>query len=305
MRAVRNLFPGVNPHLNSLVIETGWAEFHNQYIGDLVRTMQGDLRQLGYIARSESALQIRQLSDEGQVTLRYPRADVAIYAKDTQTTAAPPPTATPGEIVLPLPAMTTITEDQAEYRAIAIYTTTDDQLPIAWVEVLSPTNMPGERHFDSYAAKRHMLLLQGIVFVEVDLLHPFPPTFANIPHDKAYRITVIDPRPDITQGLGRTRLFGVDEAIPQMMIPLVGDDKITIDFNAAYQKTFTEVYFGDRLDYRKYPTDIERYPEWDQSWIANRMIAILQTEGDLETAVIQQPEYTYRQARKLIAQKLG
>ena len=53
---------------------------------------------------------------------------------------------------------------------------------------------------------------------------------------------------------GKTEFFGfrVDEPIPVIAIPLMGDEAVTVDLGAVYDFTFSEdAVFGSRLvDYR-------------------------------------------------------
>jgi hypothetical protein len=164
--------------------------------------------------------------------------------------------------------------------------------PVAWIELVSPSNKPGSSDFAAYEEKRRLLLRGGVVFVEMDYLHESPPTFEGIaiysrrrgqppqPGSHPYRITVIDPRPDVWQGQGRSRQFDVDEPIPPITIPLNGDDVLKFDFNPPYQKTFAEMLYGDEVDYRQLPANFEAYSPDDQARIVNRMLAVLEAARD-------------------------
>jgi hypothetical protein len=71
-----------------------------------------------------------------------------------------------------------------------------------------------------------------------------------------------------------------------MTIPLAGEDTLTFDFGAAYRKTFSEMLYGNEVDYAEFPLYFERYSEADQARIASRMLAVLkaaQSGVNLET----------------------
>jgi hypothetical protein len=80
-------------------------------------------------------------------------------------------------------------EELSPYRAVAIYEyIVGDPLrgePVAWIELLSPSNKPGGQDASYYRDKRLKLLQSGVVFVELDYLHESSPTFEGFP---SYRI---------------------------------------------------------------------------------------------------------------------
>ncbi len=135
--------------------------------------------------------------------------------------------------------------------------------------------------------------------MELDYLHESGATFGplgryRIPqrqaadaHAHPYRIAVIDPRPNFDEGKAYIAEFDVDEAIPMLTIPLNDNDQLRFDFDAPYQKTYTETLYGlELVDYRKLPLHFDRYSPADQARIANRMIAVLwalEQGEDLET----------------------
>lgn len=303
VRSIKNQYLGINAHLQSkLQTEGGWDSFHANHIPDLARLLQVQLRSLGYEAEVEQSLQIKHSVDP----TRYPKADVMIYDPDPVRAFQP---VTPfsstntQEIVMPIPSLLNLTDEQLEfYKAIAIYKVAanrqDRGEPIAWIELLSPSNKPTGRDFETYREKRTQILQAGIVFVEIDYLHQYPPTLAGLanyrpysrnqkpePGSHPYRITVIDPRPDFLEGQGRSRQFDVDDPIPVIVIPLSANDKLDFDFGAPYRKTFEEMFYGDKVDYSELPVNFELYGEFDR--IVSRMLVVLdaaQNGGDLERA---------------------
>jgi hypothetical protein len=259
----------------------------------MAAVMQGQLRQMGYEEAIEQSLQIRRVGEPD----RYPISDVSIY--DTQPARAAQglfPTSTPltGFASVPTLELLDISEeDISYYRAIGIYETRSrgpqGSTPIAWIELLSPSNKPGGRDFERYIAKRGQILQTAIVFVEIDYLHEQPSTFKKLPSyiprqrseqlqpgASPYLITVIDPRPELDTSESRLYAFHVDDALPVVDIPLNAADVLTFDFGTPYQQSFETMYYGDKVDYSQLPVNFDRYREPDQARIVSRMIAVLE-----------------------------
>lgn len=319
VRSIKNQYRGINAHLQSRVQDSAnlWSSFHLNYIADLQRSLNAILPPLGYIAEAEQGLQIQRFGAEW----RRPRSDVTIY--DTEPARPPkaassPPLANTAELVVPSIEMFEEVEEAYFYKAILIYEFKEDLgEPVAWIELLSPSNKPRGRDYNDYRQKRQKLLDNGIVFVEIDYLHETPPTVLPVanyrprnappePGSHPYRISVTDPRPTFAQGQGRIREFDVDDPIPTMTIPLSGEDAIPFDFNRPYQKTFEEVGYGNRVDYRELPINFDRYSPADQTRILRRMLTVLeaaQRGEDLEHAPLPlREEVTLEDALALLAQ---
>lgn len=301
--SLKNQYRGVNAHLHSIwQAQGGWDSFHFIHIGDLFKTLRGQLRPMGYTADVQQALQIRR---SGQSAGR-PESDISIY--DTLPERLMPPAHSPqhvgsaGELVLTMPEVLNLKlEEIAPYRAIGIYDTvpgrSEHGQPVAWIELLSPSNKPGGQDAAYYYDKCLKLLQSGIVLVEIDYLHETPPTFTGIPNyraendddqlpARAYRINVIDPRPEFLQGHAQIHQFDVDVPIPVVQIPLNAGDTVACDFDGVYQRTFEEALYGDMVDYGLMPPRFNRYRREDQARIAARMLAIIkaaQAGIDLET----------------------
>jgi hypothetical protein len=88
------------------------------------------------------------------------------------------------------------------------------------------------------------------------------------------------------RGLASFNEFAVDAPIPTLNIPLSGDDQLTFDFDAPYQRLYREMLYGlDTVDYATLPPNFERYSPADRARIANRMLAVIaaaQAGVDLE-----------------------
>lgn len=287
IRAKRNQYRGLNPHLHSFwQAEQKWNRFHNYHIGQLMAAMKAQLLPMGYTAEMDESLQIRRVGDD----VRRPRSDVLIRDLDPQRAALPLAVTAGGQAV----ALEELTEEDVEhpYSAVVIYEESGDA--VGWVELLSPSNKGDQRDAYTYLAKRRLLLEKGLVFVELDYLHETPPTFDRLPDYSAhqpnahpYRIAVIDPRPEYRRAQVYLHEFGVDAPIPTVKIPLNAGDSLVFDFDAAYQKTFEEALYGYDIDYRQLPMNFDRYSPADQLRIVTRMLTIItaaQQKQDLEAA---------------------
>jgi len=267
LKSVRNQFLGINPLLHSqLQVGGGWDNFHVNHISDLTRFLQRDLRPMGYLAQAEQSLQIRRND-----AIRSPESDVTIY--DPQQRTENQSTLT-GGLALSVPELLELDEaDLATYRSIGIYQKDGRGEAVAWLEVLSPANKPGGRHFSAYRDKRTALLQAGLVFIELDYLHHQAPTVA-VPENSPYRILIIDPHPDWLSGQGHVYPIQVDEKLPTLEIPLTGKNVLQFDFDAPYQRTYESLFFGDGVDYQQLPTAWENYQPEDQARILSRLLTL-------------------------------
>ncbi len=303
VRSIKNQYLGINAHLHSYwQAEGGWKEFHTSHIVDLARMLKAQLLPIGYTAAIQDSLQIRR-ADE---VIGRPESDVAIYDLDPVRPfmAARADVAVTGQVTLALPEiLSEYYEELSEYRALGIYQTQSHRErgePVAWIELLSPSNKLHSQDLPQYRRKRLGLLRSGVVFIELDYLHESPPTFARIPLYAAwrrkqvpaanahpYRIVVVDPRPTIPVGKAYHYQFDVDEPLPSVAIPLNDEDVLHFDFNTPYHYTLEANLFGlELMDYSQLPDHFNRYSNADQARIAARMVAVLQaahTGIDLES----------------------
>lgn len=290
----KNQYLGINAHLHShWQTQGGWNNFHNRHIGDMAGMLRQQLVPIGYTAYIEESLQIRRKGD----SVREPKADILI--SDRQPDRIVRETSHQTAILTVAEMVEEDEETEKPYRAIVIYELEKKEYgePIAWIELLSPTNKGNDQDARIYRAKRRVLLDNGFTFVEIDYLHESPSTFMHWPdyskrqgrssEAHPYRIVVLNPRPDITFGPAEPYEFDVDERIPAVPIPLLGDERIMFDFDACYQKTFEEMVYGlEFVNYEELPLHFQRYSPADQTRIARRMLVVLEAKAqgiDLET----------------------
>ncbi|MBZ0288197.1 MAG: DUF4058 family protein, partial [Anaerolineae bacterium] len=259
----------------------------------LTSALKARLLPMGYTAESQQSLQIRRFGEPAG----KPESDVTVYDSDVfrarKPYASPGDMGLPAELVLNMPEAASNVEEIEQYRAIAIYSyevgKPDRGEPVAWLELLSPSNKPGGQDAAYYRNKRWKILHSGIIFVELDYLHESPPTFDGIPSyapfgrprvsdpgAHPYHVVVADPRPIFDEGKVYPHEFDVDREIPTVTIPLNGSDTLKFDFNEPYKKTFTEMLYGlEWVDYSQLPLNFDRYSGDDQVRILARMLYVL------------------------------
>jgi len=308
----KNQYRGVNPHMHSLWQGIGkWNRFHNVHIAQLLIALKTELLPMGYTAETEESLQIRRIADSPS----SPRADILIGNQDPHRALQKPSAGFSTTATIPLVDL--IEEDEEldyPYYSVAIYerlSDGDSSIPVAWLELLSPSNKGSKLDAQAYRAKRKKLLQSGLVFVEIDYLHETPSTFEHLPDytkkdqgSHPYRIVVIDPRPTFEDGRIALYQFDVDSPIPTVEIPLHADDRLHFDFDRVYQKTFEDALYGFDMDYTQWPMNIERYSKADQQRVGERLVAVLRAAAnatDLETGPFNTSSMSLSNAQKHIA----
>lgn len=302
VKSRKNLYgkPGnaaINAHLHSSLQHeySAWNGFHGVLISELAAALQSQLdRTFGdrYAVDVTQALQIRddEPNESGASTGKrrafVPDLSIVQTSPPHQPTTAHRPLALP-EATLVLSALETIYEN--EYlTALAIRELIDGELgaQITWIEILSDANKVGGSGYKQYREKRAATIAKGISLIEVDLLHETTSPIQGIPSYRrqesgatAYYIAVTDMRAEVSEELrNRTHIFtfGVDEAIPQIYIPLKRKDWIPFDFGACYEATY-ERFPGitRRVDYEQLPPEIDTYSSEDQKRILKRQRLIM------------------------------
>lgn len=304
IQSLKNQYIGVNAHLHSRLqnMPAGWEIFHGNHVTHLGEAIYRILPR-GYIVDTERSMQIREYHPTtGEPVIvkkpRRPQPDITISstapslssATSTSISAASVPT-------LLLPAIETVGVDEEIYlTAIAIreLETEGKEIgePVAWIELLSPTNKLGIGAFQ-YIEKRFSTLQAGIIIVELDYLHQTPSPITKVPsyldsERGAYPYTAIvtDPHPSLQEGETRVYGFGVEQELPTIIIPLLGNDKITLDLGQVYRHTYESTNsYSSRVDYEREPEHFDTYSPADQARIKQRMRTVQhyhQQGADLE-----------------------
>lgn len=235
IRADRNLYPGVNPHLNSFLQQPngGWKGFHNLFLAQIYAALEQRLPAAYYVA-NEQSLQI------GIYDAEYV-ASLVIYRMVEGGFPGEPVT----RIELLSPANKAPGSDYALYlmkREETLYS----GLRLVEIDLLHERR-PILRAVPSY-----------------------PDREANA---SPYSITINDPRPTFQQGMARIYTFGVLDPLPALDIPLDDDDTVTVDFGAAYHATVnnSRLFRSILVDYEQLPAPFDAYAPDDQQRIREFM----------------------------------
>jgi hypothetical protein len=276
-----NQYNGINAHLHSLLQSEGggWEVFHGAYITYLTEAIDSVLP-TGYYVLNEKSLQINLLDlSTGDANRSRSRPDLSIYER-----TEPSPgiitfaSATAPTLILSIPE--TLPDEDYLQSVIVYQQVSDEAIPIVRIELLSPANKPGGSYADVYTEKRKEALESGSRLIELDFLHETRSHIALIPSyprkepkSHPYIVAVSDPHPSLERGYTTIYGFDVDALIPKIDVPLSGEDKVGIDFDAAYQRTFaSNRYYGTILvDYEQLPINFDSYTEADQQRIRERM----------------------------------
>jgi Protein of unknown function (DUF4058) len=283
LQAESNLFNGLNPHLMSLLQTAGFGattsaypSFHADHITH-IKDFLNDYLPPQYIALTEPSLQIQARQQDTFIKDSQVAPDVAIYkSQSTQAHAQQPSTTADLQLELQL-------DELESWSSVAVYAVdhTIHGTPIVRLELLSPANMSGGSYAEVYQQNRAKSLLSGTSLIEIDYLHEYASPVKGIPQypidkqSKAYNITVS--RPQIKKV--DVYLFGVNEPLPSVLIPLVGEDFIRFDFGEPYTFTWKKSRFWFYIDYSQDPLRMNSYSPKDQEIIRARMQEIQQSFG--------------------------
>jgi len=276
LRSDKNLYPGINPHLNSLLQQPDgdWQSFHAYHLINIAQILNRILPR-GYKAKPEQSLQIKIYNPPDEFVSKS-RSDVlvmrehAFHKQEFSTAERSTPTLT-------LP-MTEVVSEMDELTALVIY---KGNKPITRLELLSPANKPPGSYYTNYLAKRDETLYSGMRFVEIDYLHERHPTTDKVASyvegvrgAYPYHIIVFDPHPTFEQGKINFFGFGVLSPMPLVSIPLENDESVRFDFGEAYNMTFSERPFCEEVDYEQEPANFNAYALVDREGIRQHMAEI-------------------------------
>lgn len=275
----KNLYPGVNAHLNSFLQQEGggWESFHKDHITYLREALDEHLPP-GYFTFSEKSLQIGEFDPgSGREARSKLVPDVTVYRTPKITTRAHVGTVEVSSPTLTFP-LPSVLDDEQELSGLVIYQAGEGSLlgrPVTRVEILSPANKPTGSYYRIYREKQFETLKSGLRLVEIDYLHQTPPVDPRLPsyihQDKnafPYMICVSDPRPTFEQGTLSLYGFLVDSVIGVISIPLAGADVVLVDFGRVYNRTFESWRFAEAIvDYEQDPVNFDRYTPEDQAKI--------------------------------------
>jgi hypothetical protein len=284
----KNLYPGINPHLNSRLQKSGggWKGFHNSHLTDIARAVDARLPS-GYYIANEQSLQVgtydaETLSPVDKPSLSYP--DIAVFREGS--TGSQSVSESHDIPTLTLPLLELIDEPEEYIGSLVIYRLESGDYPgapVTRIELLSPANKAPGSDYGAYLSKRAETLYSGVRLVEIDYLHERRPVIPRVPsypdHEQnayPYHIIVSDPRPNVPKGKADIFRFGILDPLPTINIPLDAADTVAINFNEVYQLTFesVRVFRTVLVDYEQAPINFDAYTPADRDAIRERMAAI-------------------------------
>ena len=278
-----NQYVGVNPHLMSELQTPGsgsntslYPDFHLSGIAQIKNTLNRELLPPGYRANAETSLQISSKYESSS-----PEPDVGIYSKSPR--AALSGKEKRESAAQPSAVLDLVIEQPDHPMGIGIHNKLG-QL-VTWIEVLSPSNMPGQPHAAAYQANRARCLKSGVPLVEIDLLHeyrsptpgvpPYPPVEGQTEASNPYLITVSNPRAEEVE----MYRWGINEHLPIVAIPLGGHDAIDFNFHSWWENIWRDGRLGDFVDYSVEPARMNKYSTRDQEIIREPMQTIAETRS--------------------------
>lgn len=284
----KNLYPGINPHLNSALQLKGggWEMFHAETISAIRRMLDVHLPS-NYYATSEKSL---QLSEVGLDHLRdsTTRPDVSIIKRADALEPRSP-------VTVAQPSMTLLLDDYLTDEdfldAVNIYQYHLGEFPgrlVTRIEILSPTNkLPNRIGYNHYLVKRGETLQAGVNLVEIDYLHTTKPILKELPsyHDYEpvafpHMILVSFPHKDDQRGRTDVYGIGIDDSLPTIAIPLSKETLVALDLGAIYNRLYAETrVFQLMSDYAAEPAQFDRYQPQDRQRIRAMMAAIAAERG--------------------------
>lgn len=282
----QNLFVGLNPHLLSLFQTSGMEDmtstfpsFHGDHITHIKDFLNRQLPRT-YLAVSESSLQIKARTSDYNPFMKdsLPRPDVAIYQQRAGSGGALAEMASPPTLHLELEL-----DELQEMMGIGIYEIKAGEhriygKPLVRLELLSPANMLGESYGAAYQQNRTKTLLGGTPLIEIDYLHEYLSPIIGVPDypvdegAKPFYIAVSNPK---QKGVD-VYLFGINEPIPTVPIPLLDDEVLNFDFGEPFIYTWETSRFGTFVDYSIEPLRMENYSPADQVIIRAHLATIRQ-----------------------------
>jgi hypothetical protein len=281
IKADHNLYPGINPHLNSALQQPGggWQSFHTYHLILLAQHVNAALP-LTYYAQPEASLQIRIYDPPVERDSPH-RPDMLISRLAGRAE-------TPSVTAIHLAPTHVLALDEAldpfdDLVALVIY---QDDRPVTRIELLSPANKWPGSYYHTYIGKRAEALHSGLRVIEIDFLHERRPTLTTIPDYSTreaealpYHILVMDPRLMREEGPVKEYGFGISDPLPVLSLPLDGTDVVPVDFGSVYQQTLRERPYPHRIDYAQEPANMSAYTEADQAAIRAYMARIREERG--------------------------
>lgn len=280
MVTLKNPYAGINPQLNSRLQTKGtpeqpsmWPPFHGLNIATILEGLNSQLP-LNYRAVNEMSLQSRGEDPTDTVIISHPQPDITVFQQEPRggVAVAEAPVITPT-------AQLTIEENidpEDLMQAIVVRKLTGQSTfgePVLRIELLSPSNKRDGSHYLAYRARRLEALQSSIPLVEIDYLHESLspvmgwPNYPDVEGSTPYYIAIHDNRMGWDKGITSVYGWRVNQKIPQLTLPLDGENVLLFDFDPPYQQTYERGRWGQIAAIDEKPLRLESYAREDQKAI--------------------------------------
>lgn len=247
-------FPGMNPYLEEPAL---WAGIHHWLITEIARSLNPLVNPNYFVAIEErvyetiddspvligvpdnSIAHSARVSSESPVAVLEPQVAIQADRQSLSQSASQPLSVT-------VPLRTTVREGYLEIRRFG------SEAVVTVIEVLSPKNKRSREGRAQYENKRAQILGSRTHLVEIDLLRQGEPMpLVGSVERSHYRILVSrsDRRPQAD-----LYIFNLSDPIPQLPIPLEGDDPTPIlDLKHMLETIYDQGSYTLRLNYQQLP----------------------------------------------------
>lgn len=257
-------FPGMNPYLEHPSV---WHDFHERFCPALSELLTEQVRPR-YIVKIDEEVYLHELPADERRLIGRPDIGIAESGRRGGTTTAPATS-----LVAPVRGELYPSIDEERLSFLQIRDRESRKL-ITVIELLSPTNKDGSGGSTQYLGKRENLILNGVNFVEIDLLRGGTrPPILRLP-DCDYYVMVARAREWPHVGLWPLNLR---DRLPRIPIPLKPEDR---DAEIELQPLVDGIY--ERAGYEDYiyttPPEPPLRPE-DAVWVQERLAAVARPAG--------------------------
>lgn len=279
----QEIFVGIHPYINSWLQTpsdvdglSGWGAFHAAHVVTMAEVLQESLP-AHYVAFAEQSIQLTEWGwDMGQIR----RPDVTILQTNPSLSLSnlqntPTPT-----MVFDLDDIEPFTEPM---KRVVVREFREGRIgkPVTAIELISINKKSRNSGYYLYQQTRKQLFKKGISLVEIDYLHEAPPILPQIPqyphqaNSYPYYALVTDVRAIQPRKTVNVFAFGVDDPIPQIPVPLMGEEWVMFDLAKAYQLTLQRGAWlrlvGSMIGKDYHTAQFEAYHPKDQAWIVRQI----------------------------------
>jgi hypothetical protein len=245
-------------------------EMHTQMLAEAQAQLQPQLRPK-YIAKLERHLSEGSVWDfeGGTISLNRKEPDLSVSTIGTDTARL----RLGSTSVLATPTVSSTEELEADelelrkQRRIVIYVLTQPRLVVTTIELLSPSNKDrGTIGQTRYLEKRASALHGGLHWVEIDLLRggQRPPLAVTLPRPCDYLAYVAQATPTGWNHLAYC--WGLRDPLPLLPIPLLGEDRVTLDLGACFRIAYERIGADEEAGYSGNPPPPPLRAE-DLTWV--------------------------------------